>query len=54
MAKTTTHWRIKKKLASELKYKFPEVRQADLIQIMYNTSLIKMEAGLRPVKKKKK
>ena len=53
MAKTTTHWRIKKKLASELKMKFPEVRKADLIQMMYSTSLIKLESTLRKPTRKR-
>jgi|TARA_R100000049_G_C1945908_1_gene91033 hypothetical protein len=45
--KKTTHWRVPKDLAKELKYKFPDVSQADLFRVMYRTSTIRWEAGLR-------
>lgn len=47
MSKSTTVWRIDKKLADELNKKFPDVRKSDLIKIMYNTSLLKLESRLR-------
>lgn len=53
MTKTrTTQVRIYSDLNKELRVKFPRVRSADLIQMMYNTSLLRLEAGLRDKKKK--
>jgi hypothetical protein len=52
MAKNPTKQiRIYRSLDQELKLKFPEVRSADLLNIMYNTSALKAEAMLRKPKK---
>lgn len=48
----TTHWRMPKEIASELKLKFPGMSQSQLIRIMYQTSALKLEARLRYAKKK--
>ena len=50
-SKKTTKIRIYKDMALDLKMKFPEVRSADLLRIMYNTSAIKIEGVLRRPKK---
>jgi len=51
-SKGTTHWRMPKEIASELKIKFPGMSQSQLIRIMYQTSALKIEARLRNAKKK--
>ena len=49
-----THVRINKRLRDELKLKFPHNKMSELIQVMYDTSLLKIEGKLRKRRKKKK
>ena len=39
---------------NKLKYTFPNIRSADLYQMMFHTSLVRAELGLRKNAKKKK
>lgn len=50
MTKLTTHTRIYKDMAKELKIRFPKTRMPDLLRVMYNTSLLKLESRLRKIK----
>lgn len=43
----TIQIRAPKKIMKELRFKFPNISDSDLIKVMYNTSLIKIESGLR-------
>lgn len=44
---STTHIRINKRLKMELKNNFPNVREAELINVMYRTSALRPEIWLR-------
>lgn len=50
----TTRIRVYKSMVDDLKLYFPEVRTADLMQVMYNTSALKLEAYLRAKKSNEK
>lgn len=52
--KRTKLVRVYTDMDSVLKMKFPNVRSADLYQVMFNTSTLRVEAWLRNDKKKKK
>lgn len=43
----TVNIRIRKSLRDELKLRFPETRDADLIQVMWSTSALRLEGGIR-------
>lgn len=53
----TIRIRAPKKIMSELRVKFPDMTDQNLIKVMYNTSLVRLENGLRgdyvPKKKRK-
>lgn len=53
-SKKTTHIRVYTDLVKELRKEFPNVKTPDLIQMMYRTSLIKLEKKLRAKNVKKK
>lgn len=46
--------RMHKPVYDELRMNFPDVDMSDLITIAYNTSVLRLEAGLRKGKKRKK
>ena len=48
----TIQIRAPKKLMKELNIKFPNISNPKLIQFMYDTSLLKLESGLRKVNAK--
>ena len=50
MGSKTTHVRVNRKMMDMLKVRFPGVRTPDLFEMMYNTSLLKIESGLRKKK----
>tara|TARA_R100001530_G_scaffold136110_3_gene115307 strand:- start:741 stop:914 length:174 start_codon:yes stop_codon:yes gene_type:complete len=50
-SKGTTHWRMPKEIANELRMKFPGMSQSQLIRVMYQTSALKIEAKLRAKKR---
>lgn len=52
MAKRDTiRIRAPKDIILPLRIKFPKVTDQDLVRVMYNTSLLKIESGLRTGKK---
>lgn len=46
----TIRVRAPKNIVHTWRAKFPEVRDADIVAIMWNTSLLKAEAALTPLK----
>lgn len=46
--------RVYSEMDTALKMKFPDIRSADLYQIVYQTSAVRAEAWLRNEKKKKR
>lgn len=52
--KKTMVIRAPKDIVFNLRSKFPGVSDADLFRVTYNTSLMKVEAGLRFDKRKKR
>jgi len=46
--------RVPRTIVAEWRSKFPEVKDADLVATMWRTSILRMEAGLRPHASKKK
>jgi len=52
--KATMKINAPREVIMELRYKFPKIPDSNLIRIMYNTSLLRLEAGLRKNEKKKK
>lgn len=51
--KCTIKVRMRKELHDILRTRFPEVRMPDLLQMTYDTSLLKLESGLRKKTKKR-
>lgn len=51
-SKGTALVRINKNLKKELESNFPDVRMADLMNVMYRTSALRLENVLRRNKKK--
>ena len=45
--KRTTHWRVDKNLAANLKMRFPEMSEREIFNFTYHSSLIKIESVLR-------
>lgn len=50
--KKVIHVRAPKDVMENLRAKFPNVRDADLIRFTYNTSAIRLESGLRGMRDK--
>ena len=50
MPSTTTHIRINRELKNTLKNKFPGVNESQLLTIMWDTSLLKLEGKFRDEK----
>ncbi len=46
--------RVRKELVKEWDIRFPTVRRADLVDIMWNTSILKLEAKLRKLDQPKR
>jgi hypothetical protein len=53
-ARKTRKIRVYDELVQEMRLKFPKVRDADLIQMTWNTSLLKVEAKLRGKRKQER